>query len=198
LDKKVRDLIETLDWKRISLQLEEYALYKARRLYWKSGYRDLPQGKTPEDIAHEAIEKTLSGERNWNPEKNPDILSFLKSVVDSLISHLVKSPNHKRLQPLPEDEDGNIREDIIQEWNPNISLNPEEQVLEKEREDRIVGLMFELADRDPDLKLIIDAMMEGYTKAKEIAESKNMDIKNVYNLIKKFKRRSRELNMDDP
>lgn len=200
MDKKTLDLLEKTDWKRIHLQLEEYALYKAKRLHWRSGiYRDLPQGKTPKDIAQEAIEKTLAEERNWDPEKQPDILAFLKSVVDSLINHLVQSQNHRKLQPLPENGDGNIREDIVQEWNPNPPLNPEEELLNKEEEeraDRIMSMMFDAVAGDADLEIILDARTEGCVKAEEIAETKNMDIKKVYNLIKKLKRKSRKLNID--
>lgn len=197
MDKKTRDLIEKADWKCISSELAEYALYKARRIYWRSDrYRNLSRGKTSEDIAYEAIQRTLSGDRSWDPEKDPDIIIFLKSVVDSLMYHLIHSQNHKRLQPLPENGNGNIREDIIHKWSPDSSPTPEEQILLKEEEeqaDRIVSIMFEAVAEDAELETILEARMEGCVRPEEIAEVKNMDIKHVYNLIRKLKRRLRKL-----
>ncbi len=193
MNENTYNLIENTDWKRISIELEEYAIYKAKRLYWKSGYRDLPQGKTPEDVAYEAIEKTLSGERNWNPDKNPDILSFLKSVVDSLIYHLVQSTNHKVVDPLPINPDGGIREDKI----PNVPPDQEKYLLAEERERKLAKTILELTTGDSGLEAIMEAIMEGCIKAKNIAEASNMDVKHVYGLIRKLKLRVLKLDIDD-
>lgn len=94
------------DWPQITLKLVKYALFKVRRLEWSTG-DFLPKGLLPEDIALEAIRKTCEGlakgqsgksgkgVRNWEPEAYPDLLEFLKSVVDSDVHALVESLEHK-------------------------------------------------------------------------------------------------------
>lgn len=91
------------DWPHITLKLIKYAMFKVRRLEWSTG-DFLPKGLLPEDIALEAIRKTCEGLvsnekgkgiRVWSPEKNPDLLEFLKSVIDSDVHALVESLEHK-------------------------------------------------------------------------------------------------------
>ena len=54
--KKLREA----DWETIGIQLAAYARWKARNLHWRTGGTgDLAKGKTPEDVAAEAIEKAF-------------------------------------------------------------------------------------------------------------------------------------------
>jgi len=82
MDEKVVQLLEKQDWPRYILALTAYVISVCR---WKH-YR-LPAGIEAEDIAMQAIEKLYEGTRNWNPEKDPDLLKYLKSVIRSLISN---------------------------------------------------------------------------------------------------------------
>jgi len=94
------------DWDEMLPRLVQYALFKVRRLEWRTG-DFLPRGMMPEDLALEAIRKTcdgLSGARRgkgvriWNPEKDPELLHFLRSVIDSDVHALVQSSEHKLTQ----------------------------------------------------------------------------------------------------
>lgn len=109
MNERIFNLLEQANWIKIGLRLTKYATSKTKHLGWRTkNYDSLAQGKTPEDLAYKAIEKVFSGDRQWNPDKNPDLLDYLESVVDSLVSHLVESQNNKRLQYFPENNDGMV------------------------------------------------------------------------------------------
>jgi hypothetical protein len=81
----------------ITVRLTNYAAWKVKRLNWQTDSSEsLPTGIEPTDLASEAIMKLWSGQRRWNPQ-NPEwelrhLLTWLKGVVDSLVSHLGQSP----------------------------------------------------------------------------------------------------------
>src|SRR5882762_1413608 len=71
------------------LQLGRYALRESNRLRWRTGDSvELPGGETVDSIVSLALEKTLSGERQWNPETHPKLQEYLMDVIDSLLNHL--------------------------------------------------------------------------------------------------------------
>lgn len=95
------------DWNDITLRLVKYAVFKVRRLEWNTG-KFLPKGILPEDLALEAVRKTAEGlseppqteklskgVRRWDPAKQPDLLEYLKGVVDSDVNALVESSEHR-------------------------------------------------------------------------------------------------------
>ena len=43
-----------------------------------------------------AIGDVLDGTRAWDPEAHPDLLKFLRSVVDSKVSHLVREVENRQ------------------------------------------------------------------------------------------------------
>ena len=84
-----------VDWADVGIRLTAYATWKARNLRWRTGLRDaLAGGRTPEDLAAEAILKVLAGERGWDPQRGA-LLPYLEGVVDSLISHLAESADNR-------------------------------------------------------------------------------------------------------
>jgi DNA-directed RNA polymerase specialized sigma24 family protein len=87
--------LRRVDWGEIGVRLTAYAVRKARNLRWRTGRVDaLAGGKTPEDLAGEAILKVLDGERAWDPERGA-LLPYLQGVVDSLLSHLAASADNR-------------------------------------------------------------------------------------------------------
>jgi hypothetical protein len=87
----------TLDerwWEEQFPRLTLYALKKIRRLRWQG---PLPGGLEPVDMASTAVAKYLSGERRWNPQTYPRLEEFLCSVIDSEISHLINSWEHRHI-----------------------------------------------------------------------------------------------------
>ena len=202
MDREVIKRIEEAAWDGIILKLTNYAIFKTNRLYWK--YRTLPQGLTPEDMVMEAINKMFEGKRKWNPSKNPDLYSYLKSVVDSDISHIYETKEYGLTQPFPETEERQEVEELLDRADPTSDhaiyltppvLNPEETLLEKEKikgDEATVDLFFEAIKGDKKLEDLASLIMEGYTKPAEIAEQMGIDVKEVNNLQKRFRRKSKE------
>jgi len=89
-DAEVHRQLEDADWNDIGIRLAGYASWKLRTLRWRLGGAALPAGKSAEDVAADAIVKVLSGERAWEPQRGA-LLPYLRSVVDSLLSHMVDS-----------------------------------------------------------------------------------------------------------
>lgn len=87
--------LRRVDWADVGIRLAAYATWKARNLQWRTGRTDaLASGKTPEDLAAEAILKVLEGERAWEPSRGA-LLPYLEGVVDSLMSHLATSADNR-------------------------------------------------------------------------------------------------------
>lgn len=102
------------DWERSILPRLTRFTEKWAHIYSWSTKGSLPKGLEVEDIVIGAIEKTLAGldgsevkkgVRRWNPEKCPDLLSFLMGVVRSDISALANSHDHQRTERSEDGED---------------------------------------------------------------------------------------------
>ncbi|MDX2170059.1 MAG: hypothetical protein SF182_23515 [Deltaproteobacteria bacterium] len=91
IERELRDV----DWAAVGIRLTAYATWKARNRQWRTGRSDaLAGGRTPEDLAAEAVLKVLSGERAWDPARGA-LLPYLEGVVDSLLSHLADSLDNR-------------------------------------------------------------------------------------------------------
>lgn len=115
MDLEARRKLHDADWADIGIRLTAYAMWKARNYRWRTGQVwALAAGKTPEDVAREAIVKVLEGSRHWEPERGP-LLPYLEGIVDSLMSHLAASSDNTVIQPwheaIPESGAGRESED---------------------------------------------------------------------------------------
>lgn len=80
------------EWHSIALDLTRHTLSVSRRLRWRTrNARELPGGETVDSIPSKAIEKVFLGERDCDPENEPDITKYLMGVIDSLLNHLAES-----------------------------------------------------------------------------------------------------------
>jgi DNA-directed RNA polymerase specialized sigma24 family protein len=192
--------LQQADWNSIGIQLAGYARWKARRLRWRTGgAEDLAKGKTPEDVAAEAIEKALDGTRALNLETNEDLLDCLKSIVDSDINHLVHSADNIRQRPVSENQDGEELRDKMEfeaaheNYNELLSQqprNPEDHLSnidEQEAERRIDNLFKSLAD-EKGLTEVLEAILEGETKPKDIADRLKTAVSDINNRLKRIRR----------
>src|SRR5262245_49022880 len=100
MDPDIRRLLQEADWADIGIRLTAYAVWRARNFRWRTKQEwALAAGKTPEDIARDAILKLFEGKRIWDPQRGA-LLPFLECVVDSLMSHLADSQDNVLLAPL--------------------------------------------------------------------------------------------------
>lgn len=189
------------EWRNIALDLERYALGVSRNLRWRTRNPvELPGGETVTSIVSKAIEKLFSGEREWEPQKEPDIRKYLRGVIDSLLNHLAESQDNTLVILAPEPgstnypawESGSRKRDPSVDWLVPSSRSPEVVLLQQEQaalEDRALELLIEECAEDPVLMSVLEAMMDGYEKPAEIAEDKGIPVKDVYNAAKRMERK---------
>jgi len=198
--EKVFHLLETADWKNIIYRLTYYARQRARIYAWKSGRTDqVLGGKTPEDIACEAIEKVWAGTRNWDPDRYPNLLTHLMWVVKSDMEHLASSMEHQITVRVPESDEG--EEASTQSSDPPLSTqanipNPEDELLAREQQDfeeKLIQELYAKVEGDQDLEMVLLCFEEGFDKADEIAAQTGWDILKVYNLKRKLRRKGAEI-----
>jgi hypothetical protein len=197
--RAILDGISEEQWTEYYNELVVYSGMKCRRLYWRNGRTEnLPETHSPDSIVREAVTLLYAGERVWNhqryPESNP--VPFLKSVIDSLVSGLVTSHEHKRSVYLADQQkrstidgdkfDVEIRgsEDVPDLARPE-PLNPEKAAYFSEVEKRI-GKAIE--DR-PDLIRFFGFIQDGRSSS-EIAELMQVGVEAVYQMRKLFDART--------
>lgn len=158
-------------------RLTVYALKLVRNplLKWP-GERDLVE--LAQDITSEAICKTFTEERRWEPEKTPCPIDFLFSAVKSIVSAYVKNArNSEFLHPL----DGPEGDDISDFRQSAHTI--------AEGEGFFYGLLDEVGDDEVCAKMV-DLFEKGY-KPEEIAEELNLSNQEIYAAKKRLIRKAR-------
>jgi len=193
--------LEEADWVKIITELARYAHWRAYRYKWRSGNPgQLPDGKTPKDIAFEAISKVITGDRAWDPDRYPDLLIHLKWIVKSDLNHLFTSMGHMSSGRLNESIEHDSPESPYDETilDPRLPLcdhtqTPEEHLIAKENaeyEEMAKQKLFALVKGDEDLESLLLCFDEGIDKPELIAREMGWDIKTVYSLKRKLLRKA--------
>ncbi|NMA26133.1 MAG: hypothetical protein GX934_00010 [Burkholderiales bacterium] len=200
MDDAIFKRLNAQDWNFLSVKLERYALMKVQRLAWVTGGGDnpnLPKGLSAEDLAVEAITRVLEGKRSWNPDKEPDLFKFLCDVVDSLVSHLVNSEEHRErknqvngdfLHDYPDCGDpgdgrggrGRVSDFKVAEPGCEGGASPAE---------RFFCLAIEALSDDQALCRVFELCYDGMDRAADIASSLAIPVGQVYRLKEKMRRR---------
>lgn len=192
---EIRERLERHPWHLTLTRLRRYAKDRAARLTW-SGFRrgPLPGGRQSEDVVGTAIEKVLTGVREWDPAQHPDLDLFLESVVDSEISHLVEGWDHRHIRPvaaLPRDPDREEEEDAVAAA-PSAAPGPAEGLLQREREregDDFYRSFHATLTDDSVLQRIVECIEADVVKPGEIAERLGIPVTEIYNRRKQLQRR---------
>lgn len=181
-------------WRKILNRLTLYAQRKFFRLGWKNkdGYRS-PNGQGPEDIASEAIARTIENRRVYNPHRCPVFEQFLRGGVDSIISHMIDSPGFKKRKAAPciITNEGETKE-IEQEGK---ELDPLQICTEKEQVDinkniirKVESILEENFSKDRIVIGIYECYKAGIYKRSEVAEYLEVDVKEIDNAQKRLRR----------
>ena len=189
------------------LRLGHYALRESNRLRWRTGSSvELPGGETIDSIVSLALEKTLSGEREWNPQAGSKLQEYLMNVIDSLLNHLATGRDNSLFTTVTS-SDGTVNEgDKFRShssehhvgWLTRGEVSPETLLLEKEEAEvyeRALELLREECEGDPVLMKIIEVMMEGNEKAEQIATASGLNVKEVYNAMKRLSRKAKRVSL---
>lgn len=202
------DLIDGMGGKefdRMVLHLGRYAMQVSNIYKWRTGDSyDLPSGHTVESIVFLAIEKAWLGERRWDREKQPDFKKYLMDVIDSLLYHVATGKDNEVLtaEPEPGTKDeldwhtGSPKRRSDVDWLVRRTATPEEEMLEQEetereeqQKDRAIEMLLEESRDDEELTFIIQARLDGFDKVGEIAKETGIDVRDVYNIMKRLNRK---------
>lgn len=188
----VADISDPKQLQGLSLRLLAFARRRAAvRRWWLGAAGGLAKGQTVEDVVCEAVESLFGGKRRWDPASQPDPWEHLKSVVNSLLSNLVRSKeNRLNSRDVPQDA-------VAPQDTPESALlrSEEEGALEKRRERAYSLLVDQIADAD-DKKLLAlhDLIMnENIHKPQELSKRLSIPVAEVNNLKKRFWRACRRV-----
>lgn len=164
----IHDLLDSQNWNEIILKLAAFAVSICR-------YKriSLPKGQEPEDIVMEAIDRVYRLERKWDPENDPDLFEYLKSVVVSLISNEVKSMDASKHDRTVEIE--------------TLSVSIDDRLDDRLYYEQLDLKILDVLGGDLGLCLVYKALKDGY-KQLEIAQVYGINIKDVRNACKRLAR----------
>jgi RNA polymerase sigma factor (sigma-70 family) len=146
----------------------------------------LPEGHDAGSIANEAIARVLQGARRWDPEAEPDLLRYLKSVVKSIVWDLMQGAGKEALEP-PDEGDERAIEEV-----PTGNPGPDVEVVAAETADR----MFAALETDEE-RIVFLCIRGGNEKAAGIAQELGLDAREVYRIKQKIRRRLFHLKEED-
>lgn len=202
--KAFAQLLEA-DWEAIGKRLLAFAIWRAQ-LYWGfvNANTALPKGLGVEDVVQQVIEKTLRGQRKWDPEKG-DLEPWLKDQVKSELDALAKSWAAKHERPVLLDDKGEENWRTVAatatKRNPERTTrtdNPETLLVEEDqqREEKLlaedlVSLVYEAANEIKELVDIVEAIQNGVEfKPRYLAEELDVPVDEMYNRVRRLRRRS--------
>ena len=192
------------DWEDIGIRLAAYATWKAGNLRWRTGQTNvLAAGKTPEDVAADAILKVLEHKRVWDPQRGP-LLPYLRRVVDSLMNQLADGADNRTQQRLPDVEG----EPALRSFDETIaapsgrtplssvaSAGSTAKLGEADPEERIDRLRAALArEHKEDLIAVLDAVsLDCEPRPQAIASYLGTTVADINNRLKRLRRFAQKL-----
>lgn len=170
------ELLSSQDWGKILPQLFSYA---EKRISYLNVKR-LAKGLDAKDIVLFSIEQIYHGQRNWDPQKAPELKDALISIINSNISNNIYSSEYKKRKIIDDssEEENNF-------WDSQTTgENPEKEIEFKE----LRGTIYEFLDDSEEDQTILMCIEDGYTN-KEIAKMLEKSIRDIENAKKRIKRK---------
>lgn len=171
---------------KLAVLLLAYAYRYAASIGWKVKDRAIARGEGIEDIVQDALSSLHGGEpkRSWDPEKTPDPMDHLKAFVNSRLSSLSRSYDHRK-----------VRYPIDAERHEDTD-NPESLIVEKEAQQdeqawwsQAKDLLLQEIIEDELLLAMHDLMeKEEIDKPAELADRLGQPVETIKNAKKRIKR----------
>lgn len=179
-------------WNELLERLTYYALSKFRKYGWRRGNPQKvewagPDGTSPEDLALAAVTSVVEGRRAYDSDTYPDFREFLRSVIDSQISHLAEKARSRRTDRIPIARDGETGE-LAEVDICGDEPDPADTCMNRELLDSVRGVFAARIEEDPLLVQILQCMEAEITKPAEVAAVLGTDVKSIYNAQKRFQR----------
>lgn len=149
-----------------------------------------PRGATPSDIAAEAILRVLDGRRRYDSSKCPKLMTFLRNVVKSLVSHLSEAADTRRLQPMPQTKQDGADDSVDMEPEGD-EPDPLENCIKNEIVEKLKIVAGQ--EEDPLVVDILECLDAGITKPAAIAELLDVEVKMINNAQKRLWRKAEKV-----
>lgn len=173
------DRLSDGEWHALTLQLGRYTLQKSHRFYWRTGHAgELPYGEMTESIVSKALLLWMSGRRRWNRSEYPDLESFLKAAIDSLLSHSAHGFDNRRIAS----DDDPVH---VNRATPESDLLEREQVSEQ---DELLAEIVRRSSEDGIALEIIEAIRQGAVTRRAIAAATGRPAEVIDNGLKRIRR----------
>jgi DNA-directed RNA polymerase specialized sigma24 family protein len=88
MKEEVLKEIERIGFEEVTTRLLAFANALLKKRFWQTGKASGPKGEEPEDFVQTAILKSLT-DWNWSKDTEPEIMGFLKSIIESLVSNAI-------------------------------------------------------------------------------------------------------------
>jgi hypothetical protein len=190
--QRAGEILRGPDGTEIYRQLVRHAGLIARLHGWKVG-ATLPEGTSPQDIAHEVVAKVSTGVRIWDESSEPSLLNALKGMARSEIGHLYDKKERGIVEPinalLADGEERTPDSFPSTKLHPS-DLNPEEWVLATEKENLMraaMTLLLREVEGNNDLELYVLALCDTDNRA-EISARTGLSIQRVYSAGRELER----------
>ncbi len=157
----------------------------------------MPDGHGPDSLASEAIVSVLNDDRKTCTATNRDeLLEFLKSVVDSKVSHLVKYAENTKSRAFPSN-DGQL-DGTGDGWHPGTKPRdgPAALVADAEAAKAFQEKAIKALAGEPKLTELFECLAAGYIRRKEIAELLDVTEDDVTHLKKRLARKLEPLRVE--
>jgi hypothetical protein len=177
-------------WTEIVERLTHYAACRIIRHTWR-GLRlaqggSVPGGVDPSDLAADAITGVIEGKRAWNQTEYPVFLDFLRSVVDSRLSHLVGGVENRTTRRTPATADDGETDLDMAAPDPD----PAVVCLDKDALERFRDALVEAIGTDSLLRGLLSCLESDMTKPEDIATVLDVTVKEVNNAKKRLQRKA--------
>ena len=203
MDDETSQRLQQQDWSRIRKKLLAVAINQAR------SYRSLRQdelsqfalGQTCDDIVHDLILKTISGERHWDPKRG-ELMPWLKANLRSEIDNLANRKASQQ-EALLLGEDGEKEFDASQDalhavgaFDGNKVPMPEALLIRQEAHEREITNLYHSVEGDEELESLVLTMAYLIEQSeelrtpsrRELAEAMGIPESEVDNQLKRLRR----------
>ncbi|MDA3918595.1 MAG: hypothetical protein PF690_16725 [Deltaproteobacteria bacterium] len=194
-DRSILETLSKVDWPAISPRLIKYARAKEQLLIKVGSELNYS------DIFQEAVARVYGqGEnnkyRNWDTEKYPDLVDFIKIVMHEITRREITRVTGYRIEQLCWEDDSGEEKGLPvnsqDSTDANLSWNPESLEIKKEEIEDLSNEVDRISNEDEELGLVLMCIDDGNVKSQQMARETGFAIEKVYNLRRKLKRRFRK------
>jgi hypothetical protein len=173
------------------------AIMLVKRHRWFGASYDSVE-KAAEELAYDAIDRTITGERKWEPAAVPDVEVFLAGVMRSIVSAAAKSPERRTdalstFAGAASEDEGLPAEVAVGVIDGRAHMKtPEQHLGEAESVRELIDQALDAAGDDPNAEKVIEAAAAGCFKVDEFVEKTGLTTAQVYAATRKIRDRLRK------